>query len=63
MKSQTADQTFKGAVAALVMYIAIKLGADSQLVLLLTPVVTGVLAHFSKKVGDPTIASFFDEDY
>lgn len=61
MKTQTADQTLKGAIAALVMYIALKLGADGELVLLLTPVVTGLLAWMSKKVGDPTIASFIDE--
>lgn len=62
-KTQTADQTLKGAVAALVVYVAMKLGADTELTLLLTPIVTGVLAFFSKKVGDPTVASFFDEDY
>lgn len=61
MRGQTADQTLKGAVAALVMYVATKLGADSQLVLLLTPVITGLLAWASKKVGDPDLASFLDD--
>ena len=61
MRGQMADQTLKGAVAALVMYVATKLGADSQLVLLLAPVVTGLLAWASKKVGDPTLASFLDD--
>ena len=58
---QTADQTLKGAVAALIMYILVKMGADNELVLIAGPIVTGVLAYLSRKVGDPTLASFLDD--
>jgi hypothetical protein len=61
MRGQIADQSFKGAIAALVLYVAVKLGADSELVLILTPIITGGLAMLSKKVGDPDLASFLQE--
>jgi hypothetical protein len=59
---QRSDQTFKGAVAALVAYVLIQFGADDALVLVVTPVVTGLLAILSTKVGDPEMASFFEGD-
>lgn len=60
MRSQTADQTMKGAITALILYFLVKLGADEQLVLIVTPIITGLLAWVSKKVGDPEIASFLN---
>lgn len=62
MKGQTADQTMKGALAAIILYFANKFGLDSELTLLIIPVVTGVLAWMSKKVGDPALASFLDDN-
>lgn len=61
IKNQTGDQTAKGAFAALIIYALYKLGLDSDFVLLLTPVLMGVLAWASKKVGDSDLASFFTE--
>lgn len=58
MKGQTTDQALKGGITAVVLYILMKVGADSELILILTPVITGALAIASKKVGDPEIASF-----
>lgn len=63
MRGQTADQTLKGAITALILYGLVKLGADSELVLVATPVIAGVLAWLSKKVGDPDLASFLEENY
>lgn len=60
MNSQTADQTMKGAITALILYFMVKLGADEQLVLIATPIIAGALAWLSKKVGDPEIASFLN---
>jgi len=59
---QTLDQTGKGAIAALVIYILNKVGLDSDAVLVIAPVVVGLLAWASKKVGDPEIASFLSDD-
>ena len=58
---QTTDQTLKGAIAALMIFLATKFGVSSDVVLVAIPVVTGVLAWLSQKVGDPTIASFLNE--
>lgn len=58
MKSQTTDQTLKGGITAVVLYLLMKVGADSEMILILTPVITGALAIASKKIGDPDVASF-----
>lgn len=58
---QTTDQTLKGAIAAFMIFLATKFGVSSDIVLVAIPVVTGVLAWLSQKVGDPTIASFLNE--
>jgi len=51
-KLQTADQTLKGAVVALVSYVALKRGWDIELVALAIPVVSGVLAYVSTLVNN-----------
>lgn len=61
MRGQTADQTLKGAVAGLVVWVATKFGMDTEAALLLSPIALWVLAVISKKCGDPSLASFFDE--
>ena len=58
---QTTDQTLKGAIAAFMIFLATKFGVSSDIVLVAIPVVTGVLAWLSQKFGDPTIASFLNE--
>jgi hypothetical protein len=56
---QTADQTLKGAVIALAVYVAAKYDLDMELVALAIPVVSGVLAAISTKVGNRSTACLF----
>ena len=60
MNQQTKDQTTKGAVIGIFVYFASKYNLDPELVALLVPVLTGVLAWVSTKIGDKEIASFFN---
>lgn len=56
---QTADQTLKGAVIGLVTYIAYKYGWDMQLIALGIPVVSGILAYLSTRIGNRNTACLF----
>ena len=56
---QTADQTLKGAVIALVTYIAYRRGWDMQLIALAIPVVSGVMAYLSTLIGNKNTACLF----
>ena len=56
---QTADQTLKGGVIALAVYVAAKYDLDMQLVALAIPVVSGVLAAISTRVGNRSTACLF----
>lgn len=56
---QTADQTLKGAIIGFVTYIAYKYGWDMQLIALGIPVVSGLLAALSTKVGNRSTACLF----
>ena len=58
-KLQTADQTLKGAIVALVTYVAYKKGWDMQLVALSIPVVSGLLAYVSTLFGNKKTACMF----
>jgi hypothetical protein len=56
---QTADQTVKGGVMGLLMYVAMQYNVDPGLIAASTPVVAGVLAWLSTKIGDPELACLF----
>ena len=58
-KLQTADQTLKGAVIALVTYIGYRRGWDMQLIALAIPVVSGVMAYLSTLIGNKNTACLF----
>ena len=58
-KLQTADQTLKGAIVALVTYVGYKKGWDMQLVALSIPVVFGTLAYLSTLIGNKKTACMF----
>ena len=58
-KLQTADQTLKGAIIALVTYVGYKKGWDMQFVALTIPVVSGVLAYISTRIGNKNTACLF----
>ena len=56
---QTADQTLKGAFIGLITYVAYKYDFDMQLISLSIPVVSGVLALISTRVGNRSTACMF----
>jgi hypothetical protein len=58
-KLQTADQTLKGAIIGLVTYVAYKYGWDMQLIALSIPVVSGILAYLSTRIGNRNTACLF----
>lgn len=58
-KLQTADQTLKGAVIALVTYIGYRRGWDMQLIALAIPVASGVMAYLSTLIGNKNNACLF----
>ena len=58
-KLQTADQTLKGAIIALVTYIGYRQGWDMQLIALAIPVVSGVMAYLSTLIGNKNTACLF----
>lgn len=58
-KLQTADQTLKGAIIALITYVGYRQGWDMQLVALSIPVVSGVLAWISTLIGNRNTACLF----
>jgi len=59
-KSQVGDQMAKGGIMALVVYFANKGDIDPELVAICMPLIAGIMAVVSTKIGDPAIASFFD---
>ena len=60
IKSQTADQAGKSLVATFVTYLLVKYAKmEIDLVIIIMPALTVLLAWISSKIGDPTIASFF----
>jgi hypothetical protein len=56
---QTADQTLKGAVIALLSYGMHKIGAEPELIALTIPVVAGLMAALSTKFGNKQTACMF----
>lgn len=58
MKNQIADQTGKGAVLGLVAYV---FRDTPELVVILVPAVSAVLAWASTFIGNPNIASFLEK--
>ncbi len=59
-KMQMADQAAKGGVMGILIYLATKANLDPEFIALCMPVVAGVLAWASTKIGDPELASFLD---
>jgi len=61
-KSQVGDQMAKGGVMGLVVYFANKGNIDPELLAICMPLIAGVMAFVSSKIGDPAIASFFESE-
>lgn len=60
IKVQAADQASKSVIASIISYVLVKYGMDAGLVILVMPIIVVILAWISSKIGDPTIASFFN---
>jgi hypothetical protein len=58
---QVTDQTIKGAVVGAVAYALAKWNIDPELQAAVVPVIIGVLAWTSTKVGNHSVASFLDK--
>jgi len=58
-RSQTTDQASKAGVLGIVTYLLMKANTDPALIAMAMPVIGGLLAWASTKIGDPELASFF----
>ena len=56
---QAADQTVKGGILGIAVYIAHNANIDPALIAMCMPLATALLAFISSKVRDPHLASFF----
>ena len=59
---QIGDQTTKGGLLGIFIYVLSRNNVDPVLIGLLVPVVASVLAWISTKIGDPDLACMFISD-
>jgi hypothetical protein len=57
-RNQSVDQTAKGGVLGIIVYLCVKYNVDAGLTAMAMPLLAATLSWASTKVGDPTIASF-----
>lgn len=56
---QAADQTVKGGILGIGVYLAHNANVDPTLIAMCMPLATALLAFVSSKINDPHLASFF----
>ena len=61
-KLQIADQTFKGGIQGVICYFLWKSTLDPQLIFMISPISSTMLAWISTKIGDPDLACLFISD-
>ena len=59
---QIADQTFKGGLQGVICYFLWKSKLDRELIFMIIPITSTVLAWISTKIGDPELACLFIQD-
>ena len=59
---QIADQTLKGGVQGVICYFLWKSKLDRELIFMIIPITSTVLAWISTKIGDPELACLFIQD-
>ena len=59
---QIADQTLKGGIQGVICYFLWKSSLDRELIFMLMPITSTVLAWISTKIGDPDLACLFVQD-
>lgn len=60
-KAQVKDQSTKGGILGIIVYVLTRNNVDPKLIALLLPLIGSVLAWLSTRVGDKEIASFFSD--
>lgn len=61
-KRQIGDQTTKGGLLGIIIYVLSRNNVDPVLIGLIVPVAASVLAWVSTKIGDPDLACMFIPD-
>ena len=61
-KLQIADQTFKGGIQGVICYFLWKSDLDRELIFMLMPITSTIMAWLSTKIGDPNLACLFITD-
>lgn len=61
-KLQIADQTLKGGIQGVICYFLWKSNLERELIFMLMPISSTVLAWISTKIGDPELACLFIQD-
>tara|TARA_B110000503_G_scaffold69465_1_gene108264 strand:- start:3778 stop:3996 length:219 start_codon:yes stop_codon:yes gene_type:complete len=59
---QIADQTLKGGLQGVICYFLWKSKLDRELIFMIIPITSTVLAWISTKIGDPELACLFIQD-
>jgi len=59
---QIADQTFKGGIQGVICYFLWKSKLDRELIFMLMPISSTIMAWLSTKIGDPDLACLFITD-
>ena len=59
---QIADQTFKGGIQGVICYFLWKSKLDRELIFMLMPILSTIMAWLSTKIGDPDLACLFVTD-
>lgn len=59
---QIADQTFKGGIQGVICYFLWKSKLDRELIFMLMPISSTIMAWLSTKIGDPDLACLFVTD-
>ena len=59
---QIADQTFKGGIQGVICYFLWKSKLDRELIFMLMPISSTIMAWLSTKIGDPNLACLFITD-
>ena len=59
---QIADQTLKGGIQGVICYFLWKSNLERELIFMLMPISSTVLAWISTKIGDPDLACLFISD-
>lgn len=58
-RKQISDQSAKGGLLGVFVYVMSKNSVDPILIGLLVPIISSVLAYVSTKIGDPELACIF----